>query len=105
LRDLTSDPPRATVAFADGDAVQLLPAKIVDRGSVHVFGIVPDGSPDLSGREVVLVMDGGSYWFELRGMSVRGVATRVEPGGGRLHWYTIAPSRVIAWDYATIRET
>ena len=104
LRDLAEDPPRATVAFAEGDAVELLPAKVGSRGNLRRFGIVPAGSPDLDGREVVLLMDGGSYWFELRGMSVRGVATRVEPGGERLRWYAITPSRVLAWDYATIRE-
>jgi hypothetical protein len=104
LRDLADDPPRATVAFAQGDAVELLPAKVGTRGSVQLFGVVPAGSPDLDGREVVLVMDGGSYWFELRGVSVRGVASRVEAGDARLRWYAIAPSRVLAWDYATIRE-
>ena len=105
LRGLMDDPPRATVAFADGDAVELLPARVGARVRVQLFGVLPGGSPDLDGREVVLLMDGGSYWFELRGVSVRGVATRAEPGGEGLCWYAIAPSRVMAWDYATVRET
>jgi hypothetical protein len=57
---------------------------------------------------VVLVIDAGEYWFELRGLSVRGVATRVDsPGPAEtvpLAWYAIEPRRVLAWDYGAIRE-
>jgi len=109
LRDLTDDPPRATVAFVDHDTVELLPVKVGARGGVQLFGIVPAGDPDLEGREVVLLMDGGSYWFELRGVSVRGVAARADSPEGEaaegLRWYAVVPRRVLAWDYASIRET
>lgn len=105
--DLLDHPPRATVAFVDGGAVDLLPARARCRGDTHLFGVLPDAAPDLQNCEVVLVIDDGPYWFELRGISVRGVAARVEPpgdgGAERLVWYAIEPRRVLAWDYGSIR--
>ncbi len=107
-RDLLEYPPRATVAFLDHDAVDLLPARARFSADTHLFGVLADAAPDLENREVVLVVDDGQYWFELRGISVRGVAARVEPPREseteRLVWYAIAPQRVLAWDYGAIRE-
>ena len=104
--DLLEHPPRATVAFVTGSAVDLLPANARFRGNAHLFGVQADAAPDLDDREVVLVIDDGRYWFELRGISVRGMAVRIEPPGGedRLVWYTIKPRRVLAWDYSAIRK-
>jgi hypothetical protein len=106
--DLLDHPPRATVAFVDGGAVDLLPARARFLSGTHLFGVLPDAAPDLANREVVLVIDDGPYWFELRGISVRGVAARIEPPGdgepARLAWYAITPRRVLAWDYGAIRE-
>ncbi|MGH7893215.1 MAG: hypothetical protein ACREQL_01020 [Candidatus Binatia bacterium] len=105
--DLLNDPPRATVAFVERDAVDALPVRARFAGGRHLFGVVA-GAPDPGGREVLLVMDGGAYWFELRGISVRGPAERVDPPGPgapeRLAWYTVTPQRVLAWDYGGIRE-
>lgn len=107
--DLLEHPPRATVAFVDGDAVDLFPAQAYCRTETYAFGIeVTETPPDLENREVVLLIDDGPYWFELRGISVRGVAKRVDPpvqgGSSRLAWYAIDPRRFLAWDYGSIRE-
>jgi len=106
--DLLDHPPRATVAFVDRGVVDLLPVRVRCGADSYRFGVAADPSPDLAGREVVLVLDDGPFWFELRGISVRGVATRVDPpepqATERLAWYAIAPRRVLAWDYGTIRE-
>jgi len=108
LRDLLDHPLRATVAFVDGGAVALLPARVRDDAGAYRFGILADGAANLDTREVVLVVDDGCYWFELRGVSVRGMAVRIEAstgaGADRLAWYAIEPRRVLAWDYAAIRE-
>jgi hypothetical protein len=105
VRDLLDHPLRATVAFVDGGAASLLPARARFSASKHLFGVSPAAALDLADREVVLVIDDGPYWFELRGISVRGVTARVEPpSGGGLVWYAIAPRRVLAWDYGAIRE-
>jgi hypothetical protein len=108
VTDLLERPPRATVAFVDHDRVGLLPVRARVGAGGHLFGVLPDAAPDLEGREVVLVVDDGPYWFELRGVSVRGVAARVAPPGAgdarSLVWYAIEPRRVLAWDYGAIRE-
>jgi hypothetical protein len=107
VRDLVTHPPRATVAFAAGGRADLLPAKVSAAGERYLFGVAAGMAPDLAGAEVVLVIDDGPYWFELRGLSIRGVATRVAPPAGetaRLVWHAITPRRVLAWDYGAIRE-
>jgi hypothetical protein len=107
VRDLLDHPPRATVAFVEGEAVTLLPVRARHRTGAYQFGIPAGRAGNLDTREVVLVVDDGRYWFELRGVSVRGVAARIEPPedtADRLEWYAITPRRVLAWDYAAIRK-
>ncbi len=107
LGDLLEHPPRATVAFVDHGEVDLVPVRAHASAQTHRFGVATAGAPDFHDREVILLIDDGQYWFELRGMSVRGVARRSPPEreeAGGLVWYAIEPRRVLAWDYATIRE-
>jgi hypothetical protein len=105
LPDLLGHPPRATVAFVSQGEVEVLPVQTRHRADTHRFGVSPDVR-SLEGREVVLVMDAGAYWFELRGISVRGLARRIagEPEADGLAWYAIEPRRILAWDYGTLRE-
>jgi len=108
LRDLLESPPRATVAFTDGGAVDIMPARARCTDATYQFGIVADTARNLDHCEVVLVIDAGSNaWFKLRGFSVRGVAVSVQPpasDGLDLAWYAIEPQRILAWDYGAIRE-
>lgn len=108
LRDLLEHPPRATLAFVDRDRADVLPVQARCRADTYRFGVVPAIAADLDNRDVVLVIDDGAYWFDLRGISVRGVARRidrVEAGeADALAWYVIEPRRILAWNYAAIRE-
>ena len=103
LSDLLAAPRRAAVAFVDNDEVMVLPARARVLDGAHQFGVDAVTAPDLSGHEVVLTRDDGPYWFELRGISVRGIATRL-PAAAGLAWYAVTPHRIIAWDYAAVRE-
>jgi hypothetical protein len=107
VRDLLDRPPRGTVAFVERDAVEVVPVRARCSAESYSFGVLTGATPDLEGREVVLVIDDGQYWFELRGVSVRGVARRSEvaSGAGGLTWYALEPRRVLAWDYDSLRET
>ena len=107
LRELVDRPPRATVAFVRAGVADLLPARARMRGDRHLFA-VPDAAPALDGQEVVLLVDDGPYWFQLRGVSVRGIASRADapaadeaPG---LAWYSVDARRVHARDYGALRE-
>jgi hypothetical protein len=108
LGDLLEHPPRATVAFIDRDHVEVLPVRARWRADTYRFGVLSEVATNLENREVVLVIDDGSYFFELRGISVRGLARRIdraEPGEtDGLAWYVIEPRRVLAWNYDALRE-
>ena len=104
LRDLRNASPRASVAFVDGGAVNVLPARARVSAQVYQFGVSAEVSPDLTHHEVVLVIDDGPYWFQLRGLSVRGAAERLPAAADGLAWYAIDARRILAWDYGTIRE-
>jgi hypothetical protein len=106
LGDLLEDPPRVAVAFVDRGAVDVLPVRVRCSPDARGFAVAAAMPPDLDGQEVVLVIDDGPYWFELRGISVRGVARRVDAADATDHlaWYAIEPRRVLAWDYGAIRE-
>ncbi|MFN8545086.1 MAG: hypothetical protein U0807_12905 [Candidatus Binatia bacterium] len=108
VRDLLDRPPRATVAFVDASNAAVLPARARLDGDHRLFAVAADAPPDLDRREIVLVIDDGPYWFQLRGVSVRGIATRVDPPAGAtaadLTWYAIDARRVLAWDYGALRE-
>jgi hypothetical protein len=107
VRDLLDRPPRGTVAFVEQDAVEIVPVRPRCSAESYSFGVPTGAAPDLEGREVVLVIDDGQYWFELRGVSVRGVARQIEgpAGAGGLRWYALEPRRMLAWDYDSLRET
>jgi hypothetical protein len=108
LGDLLEHPPRATVAFIDREHVDVLPVRARCRADTYRFGVLPEVATGLENREVVLVIDDGPYFFELRGISVRGVARRTdgaEPGeADALAWYVIEPRRILAWNYGAMRE-
>jgi len=101
--DLLTRPRRASVTFVDDNGLTTLPvhARFVDH---RPFVGLPADGPDLAGREVVLLVDDGPWWFHLRGASFRGVAQR-DSVVEAIVWWSIEPKRVLAWDYGTIRET
>jgi hypothetical protein len=106
LRDLLEHPPRATVAFVSDGTPDVLPALVRVVAGLR-FAVATDAAPDLHEREVVLVVDDGPYWFQLRGLSMRGTARRTaapdEPAPAGLAWYDVDARRTVAWDYATVR--
>jgi len=108
LQDLLDHPPRATIAFVDREHVDVWPVRARCGADMYRFGVRPEVAADLENREVVLVIDDGPYFFELRGISVRGLAKRIdraEPGETEvLAWYVIEPRRILAWNYAAMRE-
>jgi len=59
------------------------------------------------GEEVILLVDEGAYFFDLRAIYVRGRVQPVERPEGlpdRLRWFEVEPTRKAAWDYGRLRE-
>lgn len=106
VADLLTTPRRVSVAFVDNGRIDVWPAGIAARLTEFRFAVARD-CPDLGEREVVLLIDDGSHWFELRGISVRGAARKVDAPGADPNddaaWYEIAARRVLAWDYGSLR--
>lgn len=71
-----------------------------------VFLRRPNFSPR-SIREVVLLVNEGVQFFDLRAIYIRGRVKSVEapndaPAGRT--WFEVIPIKTVAWDYGTLRE-
>jgi hypothetical protein len=107
-RDLLERVPRACIAFACDYGPQAQPIVSVWHDGRYLAGISEDA--DLlpgSGHEVVLLIDEGVHFFDLRAIYIRGLVKPAEaPGGapvGRT-WFEVVPLKTVAWDYGTLRE-
>jgi hypothetical protein len=100
MRDLLDHQPRTTVVFVDSDRAAMLPARAHLDGEGLLFAVAADAAPTLDRCEVVLVIDERWYWFQRRGVSVRGIARCVDaptvPEAASLAWYVVDKRRVLA---------
>jgi hypothetical protein len=108
LDDLLERPPRAAIAFVDGGRVEPVPVAYRRRGGRHWIGVAREALPasGLPDRAALLI-DDGRWWFELRGVMLRGrFATAEGPPGGSedLTWLELAPTSAAAWDYSALHE-
>ncbi|WP_077080853.1 pyridoxamine 5'-phosphate oxidase family protein [Mycobacterium numidiamassiliense] len=97
-------PPRAALAATVDGEIVVVPVSVTleqpaDPTSSPRIVQVPEGNADLNGRNVVVIADDGPQWFRLRSLSVRGQARAI---GDRS--YRVAPKRIVAWDYGSLRE-
>jgi hypothetical protein len=107
-RDLLERVPRACVAFVSDDGPQAEPVTVVFNDDRYLVGMPSSAASRLTaGEEVVLVVDDGVQFFDLRAIYVRG---HVHPLGeveglatGSI-WFEVQPTRAVAWDYARIRR-
>lgn len=75
----------------------------------HYLAGIPKeaGHQPSSGQEVVLLIDEGIYYFDLRAIYIRGQVKPTEaPKGAPADcvWLEVAPTKTVAWDYGTLRE-
>jgi hypothetical protein len=61
----------------------------------------------IAGQEVVLLIDEGIYFFDLRAIYIRGRVKSAEAPrdapAGRI-WFEVIPLKTVAWDYGMLRE-
>jgi hypothetical protein len=102
--------PRATVAFTYEGEVEAIPVAFRFDDRRYLIGLpTGGGGPQPSPREPVkLLVDEGRWFFDLRGIWVRGRLTpAASPHSGMaapLAWFELSPEKVVAWDYGTMRE-
>lgn len=92
----------ATVAWVHDGAIQAAPAAFRYRDGVYELGLSPGTMADA--MEVSAVVDAGPWYFDLRGVRIRGHARRQRPGDSDLEWYAVAPEIEVAWHYGRMRD-
>ena len=106
--DLLERVPRACLSFASGYGPIVQPVVLQwhkSRCWVSFSGNV-EHQP-LPGQEVVLLVDEGIYYFDLRAIYIRGQVSFTEappdtPAGRP--WFEVVPIKTVAWDYGSLRE-
>lgn len=106
--DLLERVPRACIAFATEEGPRAQPVLLNWYDSQFRIGFPVSATPyPKAGQEVVLLVDEGVYYFDLRAVYVRGTSQSVQPPSempSEHVWFEIVPSKTIAWDYGTMHE-
>jgi hypothetical protein len=107
-RDLLERVPRACIAFAGAHGPRAQPVVLLGHDTRYVVGVPEQADQRPSpGQEVVLLVDEGVYFFDLRAIYIRGrlqpaQAPRDAPIGHT--WFEVVPLKMVAWDYGMLRE-
>jgi hypothetical protein len=107
-RDLLERVPRACIAFSSSAGPVSRPVELVWKNDRYFIGIAEgeDQGPD-GGDEVVLLVDEGVLFFDLRAIYVRGrIMAADAPAGGAAgrRWFELVSAKTVAWDYGRLRE-
>jgi hypothetical protein len=106
--DLLERVPRACVAFARDQGPQAEPVAVTFKNGRYLVGMPSNGAtPPAVGEEVVLLIDEGVQFFDLRAIYVRGLVEPLEGAESQsndLSWFAVGPTKVAAWDYGRMRE-
>ena len=102
--DLLERPARACVAFTSEGAPRIEPVRLRYEDGRYLIGIEPAAAAPDPSTEVVLIVDDGVLFFELRAVYVRGVARPIPSSPQeQLRWIEVEPSRVSSWNYGRMR--
>ncbi|TAK63326.1 MAG: hypothetical protein EPO22_06665 [Dehalococcoidia bacterium] len=85
----------AYVVDGEAEAVRVRAQRDGERWLVEL----PAAAPLEDGARVVLLIDDGEFYFELRGARARG--TLRDAGAGQRE---VVPEKIVTWDYAAMRE-
>ncbi|MBI5288438.1 MAG: hypothetical protein HY873_05655 [Chloroflexi bacterium] len=98
LRDLVEHSSGGHLAYVAEGAPQAVRVAARHDAGRWLVTLPPDASiPD--GARVVLLIDDGEFYFELRGVRVRGTL-RDAAGGSR----EVVPEKIVTWDYGSMRR-
>ncbi len=106
--DLLERGARACLAFAGEHGAMAQPVTVLWRDECYFVGIPQNAAQTpAESAEVVLLIDEGIHFFDLRALYVRGHIHPVDPPPqARLgfKWFALTPSKTVAWDYGTLHE-
>ncbi len=104
--DLLRCPARACLGFAVADRPWIEPVAFVFHDGHYLVSLETGSRAPEDGTEVVLVVDEGRLFFELRAVYIRGKATHIrdESEDARV-WVEVLPTNTTSWDYGRMRET
>ena len=106
--DLLERVPRACLSFATDDGPCAHPIALVWLAGRYLVGLPETAKRQpASDQEVVLLVDEGIHFFDLRAIYIRGHVQPIDtpdaaPAGRR--WFEVIPLKTVAWDYGTLRE-
>ncbi len=108
-RDLLERVPRACLCFASEHGPQAGPIVLVWQDGRYLAGLPwkAEQRPS-SGQKVVLLIDEGIHFFDLRALYIRGQVRQAsaprEMPAANCTWVEVFPLKTVAWDYGTLRE-
>ncbi len=108
-QDLLQRVPRASLAFANNDQGPCAqPIAFVWLDGRYFVGLSTATTPHpIVDQEVVLLIDEGLQFFDLRAIYIRGNVKRTDaPAGAPADqlWFEVIPTKTVAWDYGTLHE-
>lgn len=107
-RDLLERVPRACIAFEGQNGPCSQPIALVWRDRRYFVGIPQNADQRPSpGQEIVLLVDEGVHFFDLRAIYIRCRVQPAQPPGNApaSHtWIEAIPVKTVAWDYGMLRE-
>ena len=105
-QDLLERVPRASLAFTGDDGPCALPIAFVWRDGRYLVGLPATIGLQFD-QEVVLLVDEGVQFFDLRAIYLRGSVRPIDPPANVAAdraWFEVIPIKTVAWDYGTLRE-
>lgn len=102
--DLLDAPRRACLSFVDGGRPCIEPVVLSYLDGRYLVGLEQQARQPADGSEVVLLVDDGVLFFELRAVYIRGQARRRGRGPDEERiWFEVEPVRVSSWNYGRMR--
>jgi hypothetical protein len=106
VNDLLDRVPHANLAFETSAGIDAIPVGFQRiEGQLWVGIRNSDANPSV-GQQAMLLIDDGRYYFELRGLRVRGML-RDAPAPPSLdqafRWLELEPVKINAWNYGSMR--
>ncbi|MBI2912887.1 MAG: hypothetical protein HYY03_03095 [Chloroflexi bacterium] len=109
MQGLLKRAPRAYMAFNNAGTVEIVPVEFRFQEGRYWIGVSGESGPAPGpDQPVKLLIDEGMYYFDMRGIWIRGRASfsegRPQGGSAALSWFELVPDKFVAWDFGEMRE-